>query len=127
MRPQAKPSQPKTSSSGSPRFATMTFVLRAAAGQPNFRPRAGPKADHRPRAASSAAGPVSSGQTPAPAPSGAPAGGFPIWCVPLLAAAVAMPIYGYKTQMKLIDEARARQRASVVTAATAPAATKTGK
>ncbi|GLC49882.1 hypothetical protein PLESTB_000319000 [Pleodorina starrii] len=98
----------------------MSLILRAAAGQPNFRPRAGPKADHRPRAASSAAGPISSGQTPAPAPP--PQGGFPIWCIPLLAVSVAMPIYGYKKQMKLIEEARAQQRASV-----AAAATKTGK
>ncbi|GIL50258.1 hypothetical protein Vafri_6481 [Volvox africanus] len=105
----------------------MAIILRAAAGQPNFRPRPGPRADRRPRAASSAAGPVSSGQTPAPAP--APQGGFPVWCLPLLLLSAAMPVYGYNTQMKLINEARARQRAGVVTAATtAPAApTKTGK
>jgi hypothetical protein len=36
-----------------------------------------------------------------------------------------MPVYGYKKQLKLIDEARARQRASkVVAAATAPATKK---
>ncbi|PNW71571.1 hypothetical protein CHLRE_16g659700v5 [Chlamydomonas reinhardtii] len=102
----------------------MAFVLRAAAGQPNFRPRVeARRADTRARAASSATGPTSTGQSPAP---GTPsASGFPIWCVPLLLVSAAMPVYGYKKQLKLIDEARARQRASkVVAAATAPATKK---
>ncbi|EFJ44447.1 hypothetical protein VOLCADRAFT_106430 [Volvox carteri f. nagariensis] len=105
----------------------MSYILRIAGGQPNFRPRPGPKADHRPRAASSAAGPIASGQSPAPAPP--PQGNFPVWCLPLLVASAAMPIYGYKKQMKLIEEARARQRAGVVAAATPASApvTKTGK
>ncbi|PNG99999.1 hypothetical protein TSOC_014201 [Tetrabaena socialis] len=88
----------------------MTFVLRAAAGQPNFRPRAGPKAGHRVRAtASTTGGPLSSGATPAAAVAG-PAGGFPLWCLPALVLAAAMPMYGYKTQMAIINEARAKQR-----------------
>ncbi|KAG2451740.1 hypothetical protein HYH02_003520 [Chlamydomonas schloesseri] len=98
----------------------MTFVLRAAAGQPNFRPRVEPRrADTRARAASSATGPTSTGQSPAPGTP--PAGGFPLWCVPLLVVSAVMPVYGYTKQMKLIEEARAKQRASKVVAAATPA------
>ncbi|KAG2441812.1 hypothetical protein HXX76_003422 [Chlamydomonas incerta] len=102
----------------------MTFVLRAAAGQPNFRPRVeARRADTRTHAASSATGPASTGQSPAPGTP--PSGGFPLWCVPMLLVTAAMPVYGYKKQMKIIEEARARQRAGkVVAAATAPAAKK---
>ncbi len=44
-----------------------------------------------------------------------------VWCIPLLMASVAMPIYGYQKQVTLINEARARQARNISTAAKAPA------
>ncbi|KAG2485766.1 hypothetical protein HYH03_015480 [Edaphochlamys debaryana] len=89
----------------------MAFVIRpiVPAGRPSFRPQSSRSRKPDVRANTAAQTPSGTSGTAAPAPSGS---GFPVALLPVMLAAAAMPIYGYQTQMKLINEARAKHAAS---------------
>lgn len=75
----------------------------------NGRPTSGqrPRArDTRTRAAEPASQPSAGRATPSAGVP--PQGGMPLWCLPLLAAAAAAPIYGYRRCQREIAEATAR-------------------